>query len=344
MEGVGEKTLLTMIKEKFVVYLFGIIAVIIIILLIYYYYKNSSVGQATDGLSNVLSSINSGLSSAVGAVSKGFNTLKGGVPRGVGKPIHACPDDKNKDAGLCYDKCRDGYNGVGPVCWLKNCPPNTIDIGAVCTKKTEPAKKANCPSGMRDDGTSCWLDTYGRGTGRAPGLEECPPGWNDDGLTCRKPITCASGLDFFTKGCSGGEVISKNLKNCNSDEEKNGLLCYPKCKEGFHSVGCCLCEPNGGPGIKKTLMDRQYCPPGYKNVAGICWAECSGETIDTGAQCLKKSYGRGAGKPLGCASNEDYDSGLCYPKCKEVQGVKDALAKNPSMTFKPIGPMCWPEL
>ena len=28
-----------------------------------------------------------------------------------------CSDNKEYDAGLCYNKCRDGYRGVGPVCW-----------------------------------------------------------------------------------------------------------------------------------------------------------------------------------------------------------------------------------
>lgn len=37
--------------------------------------------------------------------------------RGVGKPIHACPSDKDKDGLLCYPLCREGYTGVGPVCW-----------------------------------------------------------------------------------------------------------------------------------------------------------------------------------------------------------------------------------
>ena len=37
--------------------------------------------------------------------------------RGVGVPISTCPDDKEKDGALCYPLCRDGYDGVGPVCW-----------------------------------------------------------------------------------------------------------------------------------------------------------------------------------------------------------------------------------
>jgi hypothetical protein len=52
------------------------------------------------------------------------------------------------DAGLCYTRCRDGYHGVGPVCW------------------------SHCPAGYKDDGATCRIDanivprpSYGRGVG-----------------------------------------------------------------------------------------------------------------------------------------------------------------------------------
>lgn len=44
---------------------------------------------------------------------------------------------------------------------------------------------------------------------------------------------------------------------------------------------------------------------------------------------IPASYGRGEGKPLGCAANEELDGALCYPKC-------------PSGS-KGVGPVCWPE-
>lgn len=81
---------------------------------------------------------------------------------------HTCPPDKPElDAGLCYERCRDGYNGVGPVCWAK---------------------------------------TENIGVGKPIGLEPCPAGWVNDGLICREPIRCASGWAFFTEGCSGGRL------------------------------------------------------------------------------------------------------------------------------------------
>jgi len=39
-----------------------------------------------------------------------------------------CGGGKQQDAGLCYTPCRDGYNGVGPVCWARQ-PSSYVDCG-----------------------------------------------------------------------------------------------------------------------------------------------------------------------------------------------------------------------
>jgi hypothetical protein len=40
-----------------------------------------------------------------------------------------CPLDKPElDAGLCYEQCEEGYNGIGPVCWVKS---KDIGIGII---------------------------------------------------------------------------------------------------------------------------------------------------------------------------------------------------------------------
>jgi len=66
--------------------------------------------------------------------------------RGVGVPVSACPEGQEKDAGLCYRTCeaigKEGWKGVGPVCWQR------------------------CPTGFRDDGAYCFKPgSYGRGVG-----------------------------------------------------------------------------------------------------------------------------------------------------------------------------------
>ncbi|MDP9199496.1 MAG: hypothetical protein M3O07_09830 [Pseudomonadota bacterium] len=43
--------------------------------------------------------------------------------------LPACGSGKEYDAGLCYDACKDGADGVGPVCWAKG-PPGWVQCGA----------------------------------------------------------------------------------------------------------------------------------------------------------------------------------------------------------------------
>ena len=50
--------------------------------------------------------------------------------RGAGTvPNLACPSGKENNASLCYTPCRDGYAGIGPVCWSK-APSGFVDCGA----------------------------------------------------------------------------------------------------------------------------------------------------------------------------------------------------------------------
>ena len=167
--------------------------------------------------------------------------------RGAGIVPKSCPDGKEFDAGLCYPKCRSGFYGVLSMCW-QSCGGWGRDDGAYCAK----------PS------------SYGRGAGRSPctGCSGCSGcGWGG----------CS--------GCSG--CSSCSTKHCRHNEEINGLLCYPKCRTGYHNVGCCVCSPN--------------CPSGMS---------------DHGAMCWKKRYHRPAGKMPKCRFNEVLDAGLCYTPCR----------------------------
>ena len=118
---------------------------------------------------------------------------------------HTCPPHKpDLDAGLCYVKCRDGFRGVGPV---------------------------------------CWAITQGIGVGTPVGLEPCPDGWANDGLTCRAPISCKSVSDCFSGrgcGCSGGNIKGRldNGGVCpgpGGDEYKSKVdgLCYKQCPKEY---------------------------------------------------------------------------------------------------------------
>lgn len=55
--------------------------------------------------------------------------------RGVGTIPTGCGNN-DYDAGLCYKNCREGFYGVGPVCW-KRCTGSTgTDCGAACASSS----------------------------------------------------------------------------------------------------------------------------------------------------------------------------------------------------------------
>jgi hypothetical protein len=92
--------------------------------------------------------------------------------RGIGIDPN-CGGGKQKDAGLCYDSCRSGFKGVGPVCWSTQSP--SYNPGQECTKKIAGVcvmtKMKSCRDGYASDKiATCWLDkaSYGRDAGTVP--------------------------------------------------------------------------------------------------------------------------------------------------------------------------------
>jgi len=159
--------------------------------------------------------------------------------------------------------------------------------------------------------SSCWLKSYGRGVGKV--ISTCKDGKEKSGLLCYPK--CRSGYkgvgpvcwqrcpsDFRDDGafCAKPKAYGRGAGSFKkkSGYERWGLLFYPKCRTNYHNVGCCICSPN--------------CPSGM---------------TDIGVSCAKKSYGRTAGTPLTCKSDEELSGALCYPPCRS--GTKG------------IGPVCW---
>ena len=62
-----------------------------------------------------------------------------------------CASNKEKDAGLCYKRCRDSYNGVGPVCWGQ--PPRVDGKRWVNCGMGAAADKGTCASTIMDQVT-----------------------------------------------------------------------------------------------------------------------------------------------------------------------------------------------
>lgn len=56
-----------------------------------------------------------------GMTDEGEFCYKSKYGRGAGTVPSKCPSGEVLDAGLCYPKCRNGYKGVGPVCWPDGC-------------------------------------------------------------------------------------------------------------------------------------------------------------------------------------------------------------------------------
>jgi len=147
---------------------------------------------------------------------------------------------------------------------------------------------------------SCWLKAYGRGVGKP--ISTCPAGKERNGALCYPlckagfngvgPVcwsVCPDGFRndgaFCAKPGPYGRGVGKIRAFDNS--ERCLALWYPKCKTGYHNVGCNICSPN--------------CPSGMK---------------DIGVSCAKMSYGRTAGTPLTCKPGEELGGALCYPPCK----------------------------
>lgn len=151
--------------------------------------------------------------------------------------------------------------------------------------------------------------------------------------------------------------------SCPAGTEKNGLLCYPKCKpgysgngptcwqacpQGFQDIGAFCQKPEAyGRGAGYVLWEKDKCNnehsqgceqngalfypkcgPGFQSAgANICSPICPNGLKDTGTGCTKGSYGRGVGETLACPSGYNKENLLCYPACADGSDG--------------VGPVCW---
>lgn len=159
----------------------------------------------------------------------------------------------NLNIDFCY---RQSYGrGVGTP---MGCPADQEENGALCYPK--------CPEWAPNGaGPVCW--------------STCPEGFSDTGIDCLKPSPYGRGAG---RSCLHGFFEC----DCNSDEQRNGLMCYPRCRDNFHEFGCCVCSPD--------------CPEGM---------------TDVGISCQKNSHPRGAGSVLSTCGDKEEDAALCYSKC-----------------------------
>ncbi len=147
------------------------------------------------------------------------------------------------------------------------------------------ASTLGCPAGKEKNGQLCYDNCRAGYTGNGPACyQNCPSGYNlkDIGALCQKPASYGRGAGYAL--WDKGKCEKDNPQGC----DQNGVMFYPKCKDGFEAVGCCVCSPK--------------CPPGMTN---------------TGTDCVKNSYTRGAGTPIGgCPAGQQQIGLLCYAQCK----------------------------
>lgn len=208
--------------------------------------------------------------------------------RGVGVTM-SCGSDQEYDAGLCYQQCQAGYDGVGPVCWKQDASygrgvgtiPNLcaageeMDAGLCYT---------NCAAGYDGVGPVCWSTrplSYGRGAGTIP-------------------------INIWTGACPSGK-------------ENQAGLCYWYCESGYTGVGpvCWLDNASYGRGVGTI---PKTCAAGHENDAGLCYPVCASGYHGVGPVCWTNqalSYGRGVGTiPNTCHTGWERDGLLCYPQCE----------------------------
>lgn len=160
--------------------------------------------------------------------------------RGVGVPPTQCGAGREFDAGLCYSRCRAGFNGVGPVCW-RGCPSTYQDDGATCRRDARiiSANTSTCP----------WWDACGLVGAR--GCSTCPAGFNNDGCTCRRDV------DIFAKE-SYGRGVGTVPNACGAGMQLDAGLCYQPCRTGFNGAG-------------PVCWDT--CPAGYGDHGATCYRD-----------------------------------------------------------------------
>ncbi len=74
---------------------------------------------------------------------------------------------------------------------------------------------------------------------------DCPPKWTRDGDQCRAP--CPEGWELKKGRCQ--------RTACGPEEEQSGLLCYPRCKDGYTGAGpACW----------------RHCPSGWTTLLFLC--------------------------------------------------------------------------
>lgn len=160
---------------------------------------------------------------------EGFYWSNKNYGRGVGTiPPGTCAAGQEEDGGLCYESCRSGYYGVGPVCWERNLSQTDYGRGAgtVPHLKWDKARakyESSCSDGKHEQSGLCY--------------DDCRSGYSGKG-----PLCVSSTRLSYGRGAGKAETFA-----CPSNKEKDAGLCYDMCREGYAGVGpVCWGKPPSG--------------------------------------------------------------------------------------------------
>ncbi len=152
--------------------------------------------------------------------------------RGIGI-APSCGSGLQMDASLCYNQCREGYHGVGPVCWTDQ--SLTYNPGTHCIS--------------RDLLGTCW----------ATAMNSCRDGYTGDQIA-----TC------YINKASYGRGAGTVPNSCNSNRQMQAGLCYLNPRAGY---GCALtvCTQNCAAGttdcgIGACASDANNCSSNLLNM------------------------------------------------------------------------------
>jgi len=185
---------------------------------------------------------------------------------------------------------------------------------AICLLQIQTAQAQKC---FLQSESNCWEESYGRGVGTP--IDSCPSGNERNGELC--------------------------YPNCPSGYKGDGPVCWQTCPPGFNDNGAFCgktsytrstysiihekkCNDENPQGCEKGVgVYYPKCRSGFKGDGPVCWAICQNGMKDIGVSCAKASQTRGAGTPLVCSPDKQYDAGLCYNPCKSY--------------YSGVGPVCW---
>jgi len=137
------------------------------------------------------------------------------MSRGFGAIPGSCPPPMVEQDLLCYEPCKTGYYGEGPLCWSYCNKTGYSDWGVFCMPDITEAKTNGCP----------WYDECGLFTD----CSVCPEGYSAEGCLCSY-----NGDPFMKQTYSRGVG---ELGGCGPGMVEDLGLCYPPCPKGWTGVG-----------------------------------------------------------------------------------------------------------